>query len=125
MVVDVDFGEVTSNSTIICCLNGHTHNCGCYWLNRCEYEGVKHKVLNINQETGCYMPDSIHQATSGTDKFYRFNVSDVIRGGNLAQDCFNIIKVMAFAISSEDKVFHTNAQVITTNTLSGDDNLNH
>ena len=37
------------------------------------------------------MPDSIHQATSGTDKFYRFNVSDVIRGGNLAQDCFNII----------------------------------
>lgn len=91
VVVDVDFGEVTSNSTIICCLNGHTHNCGCYWLNRCEYEGVKHKVLNINQETGCYMPDSIHQATSGTDKFYRFNVSDVIRGGSLAQDCFNII----------------------------------
>lgn len=79
---------------IICCLNGHTHNCGCYWLNHCTNPSdstIKYKVLNINQETGCYMPDVPAQAILQSSSYHKYNASDTIRSGILGQDCFNII----------------------------------
>lgn len=84
VVVNVDFGELNTNAHIICTMAGHTHQQGCY---RASTVG-NHKVVNLVSETGCYAPELI----SIPDGFYEvYGVSDVIRGGNAARDCFNII----------------------------------
>lgn len=102
ITVNADFSNAKGH--IICCLNGHTHNCGCYWLKYTVAPNTHlpfgayandsdsnnpYKILNINQETGCYIPDSLQEVESSN--IIRYNVSDIIRGGSLAQDCFNVL----------------------------------
>ena len=101
VTVSKDFSQAKGH--IICCLNGHTHTSGCYWLKYTVKPDIPlpfgnyvsnsesnnpYQILNISQETGCYMPDSIQQSATN---YKRFNASDIIRGGSLAQDCFNVI----------------------------------
>ena len=78
-------GDFTNTSAhIICVMSGHTHQHGCYKSSKV----TGHKVINLVMETSCYAPDSV--AIPG-GAFTRWGVSDVVRGGNYAKDCFNII----------------------------------
>ena len=64
VVVNTDFKDTTAH--IICTMAGHTHQQGCYRASTV----VGHRVVSLVSET---------------------SVSDIIRGGNAARDCFNII----------------------------------
>ena len=82
VIVNANFSGTTAH--IICTMAGHTHQQGCYRASTV----VGHRVVSLVSETSCYAPDSM---ALPNEKFGRFGVSDIIRGGNAARDCFNII----------------------------------